>query len=588
MKDNEKQFSQFISGIDTQKASPDPQCIAGLRERTCSEFVKSSAGSLKEKQKTAHKIWSIIVNINIKKLTAAAAVIVVGLLIFQFLGKPVPLATISFADIIETMKNVPWLYMEAQGFDGGVEGTGRQWVGFQDKIHAGQWADGKITLWNIKEHKRYTYTPQDRTITIDYTYEDDFPLNLSSPVALLESMNKQLRRQGAQINTSMGKYQGQSAQIQEITLTLEMNKVRHTQTLILYIDPDSNLLRAARAQGTDAEGHTIMAGEITFSYPAGGPADIYELGAPRDAKVISNIPADNIQELMDHYGQSRTEATREYIAIITYTDSYRHDMITMVDIDYKSGLRHRLERHLVFGSGQSMENLWPAYKEQLGQTFESLRQWSLNHYQSTGSISIYLHDGEYYCSAGRDDDGTWHKESRQYDPDPRDYRMPGITLESIAWPLMFAGGTIIEDDYARENNLICIERLQQGMVREWAVSLPARFLFYLDPHKDYISRRKVTEWRADAPWQQNKNWLNEADPTKIPDSTVTVEDMTQLVQAPNGHWYPREILVQQTVLPKDNKDTPPNKPNFKTINIYINTAPVFPDNIFDINHLPAP
>ncbi|MFQ6035790.1 MAG: hypothetical protein ACE5NM_08090 [Sedimentisphaerales bacterium] len=307
---------------------------------------------------------------------AAAAVIIIAVILILHNGS-IDMATITFADISEAMKNVPWMHSVSRGYMRGINLSIEEWIGFEAKIRAAKQADGKVTFWNTKEHKHYTYDPENRSITIDYVYdvyahEDDFPFGLSCPDSFLENMNKRLREQGAHVTTKEVEYNGQKAQLQEISLSVEQNNESLVGRLSLYIQPDSKLLLAAQAIGTDSKGNIIGEGETTYSYPQAGPADIYDLGVPRDAKIISNLPKEDYQAIWESYRQKRAEATKSYIAVITHINHSLGDVITMVDIDYKSNQNHRLERHFIFNTGQVINKFWPEYKEQLGDSFESL------------------------------------------------------------------------------------------------------------------------------------------------------------------------------------------------------------------------
>ena len=97
--------------------------------------------------------------------------------------------------------------------------------------------------------------------------------------------------------------------------------------------------------------------------------------------------------------------------------------------------------------------------------------------------------------------------------------------------------------------------------------------------------RKVTEWRPDADWQEDKNWLDGIEPENVRDGSITIEDITETVKAPNGHWYPKVIEEKQTGIRKDYKDTPLKLRSTKKI--FIKTIPQFPDGIFNPEKLPG-
>ncbi|MBC8379790.1 MAG: hypothetical protein H8E62_11525 [Planctomycetes bacterium] len=542
---------------------------------------KATSALPQQARQTDRNIWSIMMHNRMTKSIAAAIIIIAALTITYHFTGSIDGASIAFADVIEAMKDVSWMHQTSKGFEGNITGTAEQWIGFESKIHAGKWANGKASFWDINGHRRYEYDPEKGNITIDYTRENDFPLNLSSPTILLESMHKMFIEQGAEIITKSAKYDGQTVQLQEISLSLE-GQTSHSQSLRLYIQPRTKLLLAAHATGKDIDGNVIMDGEINFSYPQAGPADIYALGVPQDAPIISNLPDNDYLATWEQYQHNREIALNNYIAIITHEDQSLNGAVTMIDIDYKSNRKHRLERHSVFNTGEIFDEFWPEYKKQLGDSFESLLKWTQNHYDTNGSISIYLYDGGYNVSARRNN-GRWSDLRKHYSPDWASF--PNITLGDVAWPSTYGKtGKIIEDDFSKEHNYICVERLQPGSIHNEMVSPPGRFLYYLDSAKNYMCIRYVIEWNPEAEWQEDKHWLDGIPSEKIRDGSMTVTDITETVLAENGIWYPKTIVEQQTGICKDYKDKPLKPTYFRKI--YIHTNPEFPDYIFDIKSLP--
>jgi len=565
-------IEKLIKNIDIDTNAKIDKAVLG---DVLEAFEKSKG---KKTSATEQSIWRIIMKNKITKLATAAVMIIAAMIIVHQSGGSVDLTTIAIADISAAMKKVPWMRMTNRGFGGNIEGPIELLIGFHAKIAASKDAKGKITLLNFAEHKSYKYDSENRTVTIDYLYEDDFPAHLSSAFSLVESMQKMSEQQGTHIVTTEGKRNGEKVQLQDISMAGTGQAVR------LYIQPDSKLLLAAQVRVTDPNGNETVAGEITFDYPQAGPANIYDLGVARNAQVINKLPREDFQKIWDNYRQKRAQATSEYIALITHTYSSFGGVVTTVYADYKSGQNHRLENHSVFGLNElnQYDKFWPGYKEQLGDSHESLLAWTDNHFENKGCISVYLYDGQNNFSTRRDNKGSWSKlitgaSNRNH--------MPSDYLEWLGWPHIGKTGHVIEDDYARQNNLICIERLQQGSVYSGNVSLPGRFVYYLDPQKDYICRRKITEWRPDADWQEDKTWLEAVEPDKIRNGSITVHDTTEVIQAPNRHWYPKVIVIKQSGIREDYNDVPLHVSNIKTV--YLRTDPEFPDDLFSAEKLPG-
>lgn len=547
-----------------------------MKSQTASEQMYASvtnnitAGFTPANTEASKKIsWSRIMKSKTAQ-GAIAAILILGALtgIYQLTGS-IDGASIAFADVIEAMKNVPWLHQESRGFQGGVSGTAEQWLGFESKVHAAKWADGKRTFWDIEQNKRYEYDPEVNHITITDTSGTELPFSIASPTLMFETMHKTLVEQGAVVTVESTKYNGRKVQLHQFSLSLTEQKKR----LKLYIDPQSKYLIAAEISAEDASGNVLMDGAVTFSYPQTGPTDIYALGISHDTPIVSNLPNEDYLTVWEQYKHNRKKALNNYIAIIAHEDQGLNGIVTMVDIDYKSGRKHRLERHSVFN---------PDYKKQLGDSFESLLMWTQNHYDAKGSISIYLYDGAYNTSIRRTK-SQWSELRKHYVPNGDLF--PNFALGDIAWPDTYGKtGKIIEDDFSKEHNYICVERLQQGRIHNDTVSPPRRVLYYLNPEKNYMCIRYVLERNPDAEWQEDKHWLEGVDPEKIRDGSITVRDITETIQAENGIWYPRLIVEKQTGIRKDYKNSPLKNATIKEIFIKIN--PEFPEGIFDINSLP--
>lgn len=225
----------------------------------------------------------------ITKLAAAAMIIVAIIIGVNQFGGSIDLATIAFADISEAMKNVPWMHSVSRGFDETRKGVVELWIGFEEKINAAKEHDGTAIFWNVNENRKYKYNPQNNNITIDYA--DNVPFLTSSPILFLESMQNTFKEQGAEFTTKSGEHMGQKAQIQEIS-GFSVGQIKQNYVLRLYIDPESKLLFSAQIKVTDPNGNTIVDGETIFDYPQTGPADIYDLGVPRDAQIIDKLPKD--------------------------------------------------------------------------------------------------------------------------------------------------------------------------------------------------------------------------------------------------------------------------------------------------------
>lgn len=583
MKPGEKLKRLFSDATVTTESSPD-EVVFQVIKTAYTDAVRKRAAHCES------SLWRAIMKSRTVQLAAVAAVIAVVLVIFSGFNEPVVKA-VEFAEITQAMENIAWMHVSTETSGNGVTGKSEGWVGFDAKVAAGTMPDGKVIFHRMAEDEKAEYDPSRNTITFTYAPDDTFLSTVSSPAQMLDSMHKMLDSRGAEIIVRMGRYQDREVQVQEVTLT-EPGEAEAGHTMKLFVDPGSKLIHAMEVRALDANGVPVATASTTYDYPRSGPQDIYDLGVPRDADVVNNMPEKDLRSALERYRQIRAEATREYVAVIAHTSFVnRNGVIDMVEVDYKSGTKHRQERHSVFERGQVFtgpdDSAWRKYERQLGETLESMLAWSRVRLTEQGkfSASIYLYDGQYNCTLRRDPENGWGRRTKRYSSDGG--LAPTGALGDLGWPEIHGNAQMIEDNYATQNALICIESLSQGRVlSNGQPSLPGRFVRYLDPSRDYLCRRKVMEWRPEAEWQVDKDWLAGVDPKKVGDGSLTVLDITETFQAPNGYWYPKVIVEKQTGILKDYRETPPETLSVKTI--YLDTSPEFPGEIFDIDSLPGP
>lgn len=123
---------------------------------------------------------------------------------------------------------------------------------------------------------------------------------------------------------------------------------------------------------------------------------------------------------------------------------------------------------------------------------------------------------------------------------------------------------IVEDEYSRENNLICIQLLRDGYKRPPMVSrLPFKGLFYINPNRDYICEKSEILALRDAPWQGGAPWMEE----NTEQECSSVSEVVQYGRTASGQWYPKVKKAQTTVW---NEDGTAEEYNYRTT-IYLDT-----------------
>lgn len=130
----------------------------------------------------------------------------------------------------------------------------------------------------------------------------------------------------------------------DYTLTVRMREGENPTQVLFRVDPESklpNLNRVTREQN----GETVTY-EATFDYPHSGPRDVYDIGVPRDAKLVDRIPTDDVARLVAGVEAGRVRFDDFRAIVVRYSDGIRDWWRQRPDIIHRKGTRIR--RDLVY------------------------------------------------------------------------------------------------------------------------------------------------------------------------------------------------------------------------------------------------
>jgi len=334
---------------------------------------------------------------------------------------------------------------------------------------------------------------------------------------------------GGDVTRKIGKYDGKEVEVFEIVSTpkLGVAAVRGK----IFVDKVTSLPIVEERTYVDTRiDKPQLEEEGTFEYPVRGPADIYDVGLSRDIPTINSLELPPWEDIKDMYESYSRQAPERYISIVTRELRILGAPIESVEIYYADAACSREERHFLFRRGP-VGVQWREQAAEIGNTSDSILKWS-QAFKARGEISISIFDKSAGYYAHRQDDGTWKTtkqifEGRELTAEDFWHISP---IVRIGWPQIRDYADVIQDDYARENNLIRIE--VQGRQ------------FYLNPDRDYICQMRVNE---------------RGEKTEVKEFAQTRE----------GKWYPGRI----------------EGPGIANT-VYLETNPVFPEGIFDPNSLP--
>ncbi len=172
MKDNERQFEDFVSNIKFDD-TPDPDYRDKLEENLLAAMARHS------RRKEPIEIWRIIMKSRITKLASAAVIIIVLMLGINYLGTPIDGASAVFAAAMNRVKQARTfsctVIFEVTYEDGGKRGKYllKQKLMFKEPdrerheklTSAPPWPQyiGEVTIWHYGKRQQLQFRPFDKT-----------------------------------------------------------------------------------------------------------------------------------------------------------------------------------------------------------------------------------------------------------------------------------------------------------------------------------------------------------------------------------------------------------------------------------------
>ncbi len=474
------------------------------------------------------EIMGMITKSRIGKVAAAAIILIAVLIGIHINNVPIDGTTAVYAKMNEAVKNVPWLRITSTTQLVDPNGnlirdpqTSIIWYSFNSKIIILKSSSGSITYEDYDKHEVYNYNPESKRIVLSTLPDETMPkpFGADSPWKWMESSIQRMIRFGGEVTRKTGQYNGRDVEIVEIAATLRPNvAVPHSK---IFVDKATSLpIAEERVYINSNIGKPQCQDNATFEYPERGPADIYDLGLSRDIPIINSLGLPPWQDIFKKYFPFYHQIPEKFIAIVTREVGLQRSLTESVEICYAGGGRFKRERYSLDDLGAD-----------IGNTFDSILEWTQTS-KNKGSISISLHLENCFYSAKRTEHGYWKttKQTRKGRELTAEDFWQISHLAEIGWPDILGHADVIQDDFARENNLIRIE--SKG--RQW----------YLNPERDYICQRRI-------------------------DDHGGITEVKEFARTKEGKWYPKSVQgpwISNTV--------------------YLETDPVFPEGIFDPNELP--
>ena len=590
---NNKNFDELIShtiGRDKPQFDFDKWQINYKEEI---ETFKSQTTEQKKNPVRIYKIGKIIMKNPVRKFAAAAVIIIVLSLMLNNGSVDIITPAFGLDDITAAMQKAEWVHctMTLEELSGDTDaspiGIGEGWESWESinpSLSIEKHSNGKIFFTETDTAKTFRYDPETNIITVVYEIPSASRETYTSISDMFNKTLNDLKKQFDKVKYEKGVFEGRP--VTTISVDVDYTSEGGLHSIISFIvDSETYLPIKMSVQQTSLKKN--LTGKMTgiFGYPNTGPKDIYEAGAPRDAKVVRIEAADNrdnpeLVEVLEPYNKARENLVSDYILITTYQYG---SWVRTIDVIYNQGRKQRSEYRPVWRSVNSEKDKI-AYKKALGDSFESLLKWSQDYLNTEGrNLGIYIYDGEYYYRTEKDplDEWTIHEKAHRPDHNPI-----GLNdLSECGWPKILPKNNVkqVENEYSKENGLIAFERISEPDIRDGKLARAAqKDIYYLDPSHDYMCVRKEDFLHRTGDNNEVKDV--EFEPNEIQDELSSVRFVSEFGQTDKGQWYPEKIETHSKSRDADGKEKPLSLSFIYTL--YLKTNPVFPEGIFDPNNLP--
>ena len=232
------------------------------------------------------KMWRRIVKSRITKLAAAAVIIIAAFLVLHQSGGSIDVASVTFAQITENMRQMPWLHGVAEAKQAAgtemVDIRFEAWLCLERQLAATKDSNGKVMFQDDLEHISQAYDPNTETITILGDKGLNWNKNLSSVGDIPGAMIEFYEEAGEKVVRETGKYKGKDVLIFRMSAFLGGRDM----WVEMAVDAKMQVVVFISQKAFDKDGKLTEEVNVHLDYPETGPETIYDVGVPRSAKIV--------------------------------------------------------------------------------------------------------------------------------------------------------------------------------------------------------------------------------------------------------------------------------------------------------------
>ncbi|MFC1635119.1 hypothetical protein ACFL5Z_09775 [Planctomycetota bacterium] len=256
-------------------------------DKRLGSFLQAVDDHLKHKAVPSEpKLWRTIMTSRMTKIATAAVIIIAAYLILHQSSGSVDVTTVTFAQITENMKQMPWMHIVAEVKQAAgtemVDIRYEGWFCVERKMAVVKESTGKVIFQDDLEHIFQEYDPTADKITISHDKGLDWSKDLGSVVDVPGAIIKIFEEAGDKVVRETGKYKGKDALIFKMRAVLGGVDTKFEMT----VDAEMYVALCFHQQAFDKAGKLTQETNAYFDYPETGPESIYDVGVPVSTKIV--------------------------------------------------------------------------------------------------------------------------------------------------------------------------------------------------------------------------------------------------------------------------------------------------------------
>lgn len=458
-----------------------------------------------------------------------------------------PGANNSFAEMLAAVKNVPWIHgtMTVTLANGEKYGTAEFWKSTSPRTAASKFGE-EMHFVDFEKSFSLQYDAKEGAIYRLPSLSTGIPMRFGGP-----QLPELLERLIADKSDSRGLFHDDRV-LEVKRRTVEENGVSRLEyTLSLERISNATLKRKLRilldptTQLPDVWEEELSNGQralTKFDYPDSGPQSLYELGAPKTARIIDRIPKGDLARMIAAQAADRTHFEAYDAIVVQLAEKAPTDYFNLMNprayCVRRKGYRYRVdqfltpkERFVSPGADADMQQWWKENRD---------NYWSVPILICDGASQYYYQMVDDALAPGKKPNLNVKETNQipvQQTPDTR-----------VPWPFLMPEFCSRPHIGASKMAEVAVEPEAndgpEGAVRIIISSNmePPRsgelYRYWFDPSRDYVLLKQVAKV---------------FDATKL--EFVTTEEFDEFTQSPSGKWYPRAVRRVDSNAPENPSTT---------------------------------